>query len=474
MSSTARTLRLGLAFVVAATALTVSFRSIRMDDAYISYQYGRNLAEGRGFAFNAGERRLGTTAPGHALIAAGLLPVAGPEGLPALMSALGAIAWATQALLMFLLLAPRLGTLAAGAGGVAVLVGAAGSASVVPMETNLVAAAALAALAAAERGRAVPAAAAAGVAALLRLDAALLALVLAAFYGGRELRGPRRASLARRALGPLLAFLAPLLPWLVFATVQFGSPLPATAAAKVNVTPPAEYALHILRDGPERLFGQADPVAVTMGVALAGGGAVAAWRAGGAVALLPVWAALHAVAFLALRPLTLFRWHLYPYGLVFVTLAFVALALLARSRQRALRVAGPLAAATLALVVGARTAAAPGSWRNSYWGGQRHDVYVALADWLKARTPPGDRVAILEVGTVGYYSQVRLVDKAGLVTPWTGELPAGTRFEVMVSHQWPGHLAGNAPPPSSPLHQGRAPVAEFRRGRFAAWVYVIG
>lgn len=474
MSSTTRTLGLGLAFVVAATVLAGSFQSIRMDDAYISYQYGRHLAEGRGFAFNTGELRLGTTAPGHALIAAGLFPWAGPEGLPGLMSALGAVAWAAQAFLMALLLAPRLGALAASAGGVAVLVGAAGSASVVPMETNLVAAAALAALVAAERGRAIPAAAAAGIATLLRLDAALLAVVLAAFYGTRELRGPRRATLPRRAVGPLLAFLAPLLPWLVFATVEFGSPLPATAAAKVNVTPPGEYALHILRDGPDRLFGRSDAVATTVGVALAGAGAVLSWRAGGAVSLLPAWAALHALAYLVMRPLTLFRWHLYPYGLVFVALVFVALALLARSHHRALRVAGPLAAATLALVVAARTAAVPGSWRNGYWGGQRHDVYVALADWLRARTPPGDRAAILEVGTVGYYSQLRLVDKAGLVTPWTGQLPADTRFEVMVSHQWPGHLGGNAPPPLSPLHQGRAPVAEFRRGRFAAWVYVIG
>lgn len=474
MSSTTRALGLGLAFGIAATVFAVSFHSIRMDDAYISYRYGRNLAEGRGFAFNEGERRLGTTSPGHALIAAALFPAAGPEGLPGLMSAVGAVAWAAQAFLMFLLLAPRLGARAAGAGGLAVLVGAAGSASVVPMETNLVAAAALAALVAADRGRAIPAAAAAGVATLLRADAALLAILLAARYGGRELRGPGRATLPRRACGPLLAFLAPLLPWLVFATVQFGSPLPATAAAKVNVTPPAEYALHILRDGAERLFGQTDPIAVAVSLALAGGGAVVAGRAGGALPLLPAWAALHALAYLALRPLTLFRWHLYPYGLVFVALAFVAFAVLARSRHRALRVAFPLAAATLAVVIAARTAAAPGNWRNSYWGGQRHDVYVALARWLEARTAPGERVAILEVGTVGYYSRLRLVDKAGLVTPWSGELPAGTRFEVMVSHQWPGHLAGTAPPPSSPPHQGRAPVAEFRRGRFAVWVYLIG
>ena len=33
------------------------------DDAYITYRYARNLADGAGFVYNPGERVLGTTPP---------------------------------------------------------------------------------------------------------------------------------------------------------------------------------------------------------------------------------------------------------------------------------------------------------------------------------------------------------------------------------------------------------------------------
>ena len=36
------------------------------DDAYITYRYARNLADGHGMVFNPGVHHLGTTAPGWA------------------------------------------------------------------------------------------------------------------------------------------------------------------------------------------------------------------------------------------------------------------------------------------------------------------------------------------------------------------------------------------------------------------------
>jgi hypothetical protein len=40
------------------------------DDAFITYRYARNLATGRGFVYNEGERVLGTTTPLYAMILA--------------------------------------------------------------------------------------------------------------------------------------------------------------------------------------------------------------------------------------------------------------------------------------------------------------------------------------------------------------------------------------------------------------------
>jgi len=44
------------ALCAAAAALMLSFGDIVQDDAFISYRYAQNLAEGRGLVYNAGER----------------------------------------------------------------------------------------------------------------------------------------------------------------------------------------------------------------------------------------------------------------------------------------------------------------------------------------------------------------------------------------------------------------------------------
>jgi hypothetical protein len=43
-----------------------------IDDAFITYRYALNLSEGQGFVYNHGERVLGTTTPGYALLLSGL------------------------------------------------------------------------------------------------------------------------------------------------------------------------------------------------------------------------------------------------------------------------------------------------------------------------------------------------------------------------------------------------------------------
>lgn len=45
-------------------------RSQRIDDAYITYRYARNLLSGNGFVFNPGEPILVTTPPLHGLLLA--------------------------------------------------------------------------------------------------------------------------------------------------------------------------------------------------------------------------------------------------------------------------------------------------------------------------------------------------------------------------------------------------------------------
>ena len=52
------------------------------DDAFITMRYAANLAAGKGFVYNAGQRVLGTTSPLFALLLAPVARFAGPAALP--------------------------------------------------------------------------------------------------------------------------------------------------------------------------------------------------------------------------------------------------------------------------------------------------------------------------------------------------------------------------------------------------------
>ena len=45
---------------------------IALEDAFITFRYARNIAQGLGFVYNPGERVLGTTTPLQTLLLAGL------------------------------------------------------------------------------------------------------------------------------------------------------------------------------------------------------------------------------------------------------------------------------------------------------------------------------------------------------------------------------------------------------------------
>lgn len=456
--------RLALALgLVAAFALQVQqFWAVRLDDAFISYRYADNLFAGHGFTFNPGEWRLGSTAPGHVLLALLLRAIVGHDDLPAAMVVVGTLGWVAQAVLLYALLAPGLGRWPAIAAAVGVLAGAAGSGAFVSMETHVVAALLLSAARAAQRAKPHLAAALLGLAALTRPDALAFAGLVAAWGLATWWRGPPgRSGRWLRLVGPAAVFVAVLLPWVLYAWHSFGSPLPATAAAKYQQTPLAEYADYTMRVGP-RCFVDADGVAGLLFTwVLAAFGAASLVRSGAVGALLVAWGVVHALAYLVLRPLTLFSWHLYPVALTFVVSLLVGLGTLAARPRGALTWATRGAMGLLLLATMARTHTTAGRFEASYWGGQRTEVYGHVAAWLRTHIPPGDRVALLEVGMIAYYSDVRVHDLAGLVTARTRTMPRDVTHVVVVTHFPKNFIAG------------REPVAEFRKGRFGAWIFEL-
>jgi 4-amino-4-deoxy-L-arabinose transferase-like glycosyltransferase len=197
-----------------------------LDDAYITFRYARNISDGLGFVYNAGEHVLGTTTPLYTLLLALLAHFLGSDQLPAIAFAISLVAdglnvWlvfrlaryalkndlaALAAALVFLLQPLRLNVATSG------------------METSLFL---LLLLATYDRVLVRPnlyLATFFGCLAILTRVDAVLAVGPALIYAGWK---NRRQFIRAAGLGLLL-----LLPWVVWSTWYFGSPLPFSVVAK--------------------------------------------------------------------------------------------------------------------------------------------------------------------------------------------------------------------------------------------------
>ena len=74
-----------------------------VDDAYITFRYARNIADGHGFVYNPGQPVLGTTTPLYTLVLAGLAAVTGSRDFPTLAVLVNALAGGASVGLLFAL-----------------------------------------------------------------------------------------------------------------------------------------------------------------------------------------------------------------------------------------------------------------------------------------------------------------------------------------------------------------------------------
>lgn len=194
-----------------------------VDDAFITFRYARNLAEGLGFVYNVGERVLGTTTPLYTLLLAlgSLLPVSHAHlalGINAVSDGLTCILLAG---LIWRLIGSKRG---AALGAVAfALCSQSVAGAVTGMETSFFTMLLVAGFYLYASGHFVPSAAVFGLAVLTRPEAILAAGL--AFLG---MFAAKRWAVWREAA----AFALVVLPWFVFAAVYFGSPVMNSVWAK--------------------------------------------------------------------------------------------------------------------------------------------------------------------------------------------------------------------------------------------------
>ena len=218
-----------------------------IDDAFITFRYARNLVQGMGLVYNAGERVLGTTTPVYALLMATLSLTTRSDNFPLLALVTNALADGASTYLLYhlgrrLSNSPLVGWAAALLWAVSPM---SVSFAIGGMETSVFILLMLATFTAHLERRLVTSAVLAALSFLTRPDAALIVVLV---FGQLVLENikcqisnikPRPAYLKFETLAParsagvwLLIFVLVVGPWLIFATVFYGNPLPQSVAAK--------------------------------------------------------------------------------------------------------------------------------------------------------------------------------------------------------------------------------------------------
>ncbi len=378
----------------------LGLESFPLDDSWIHFQLARNVAEGRGFAYNPGVPVSSSTAPLWTVILAGLFKVGGVY--PAWAKAAGVAAALGSAWM-----ARRLALLWAGdaALGLTAALVTAWSAPMVwgalsGMEVTLAALLVTAALVAHVEGRVASSAALVGLAVLARPESALLVPLL-------WLAGPLTMRRSAAALG-IPAVL--LLPWVAFNLRTSGTPLPTTAAAKIEggliglLEGARESATVTLASRPWQLPGL-----------------WILWRRGGRAWALPASILLvHPLAMALLAPYRgpafqegRYSIQLLPLAIVVAVASLVALSFPGRAQGE-----GWLLRIGMALLLAASLSSlSPGATRYA-WAVQNIDaMQVNLGRWVRANTPPESRLALNDVGAIAYLGRREVIDVMGLVTP---------------------------------------------------------
>ena len=243
-----------------------------------------------------------------------------------------------------------------------------------------------------------------------------------------------------------------VLPWLLFATLVFGSPMSQTAAVKAAQRHYGWWATQ-----PDFAVGfLLQPRWAWLTLGLAAAGIVIAWsrsRKHDPFAIVCIgFGALQVPGYQFLDAPLGYDWYFAPGNFsadLAILLAGISLLRLLASRLRspvgsqAVTAIGALALLLAISRIGMAPAAVPGSYGLSA-------QYRVGAEWLRTHAQPEDSVAATEIGYIGWYSGLRVLDIHGLIHPhalpalrernlhWWYDLGERPRFVVTHIPAWHG------------------------------------
>ena len=410
-----------------------------IDDAYITFRYARNLAEGLGFVYNAGQPVLGTTTPFYT----GLMALAWRSGLydlPSVALLLNAVADAATAVLLYWL-AWRLGSSRIVAVGLA-LAWAISPMSVTfaigGMETSVAILFLVGSFAAYVAGRSRLSAAVMAFAVLTRPDALIAAGLLFADMGLRPLLardgGPLAVRLRRLPWAELAICSGLLAPWILWATLYFGSPLPQSVQAKVLAYHLDQFSalIRLLQhfSAPffeNEVFGRFWPaVGLPLYLVLYLVGGLRQVRHAGRTLPQVLYPLLYLGVFSVANPL-IFRWYLAPPLPFYFLGILLGLETMVTDLARRLgwRRAGVWAAGLVTVLLllsslgeytlhpdhGPDRPAPEMAWFKLEL------LYRQTAELVTPNLQPGEVVAAGDIGAVGWFTAAPILDTVGLISP---------------------------------------------------------
>jgi len=427
------------ALALLAVAVRVAIGPKTVDDAYITFRYARNLSEGLGLVYNAGQQVLGTSTPLYTLLLAAIRAATRGD-LSWIALVINAAADAVSTLLLFRLgqrlLLPRWSSTSLALAWA--LYPIAVRYSVGGMETSLESALWLGAAILYLQERDLWAMALLALSILTRPDSlsAALAIGLGIAVTGRRIPAKE-----------LLAMLLVLLPWVAWSWWRYGSFIPQSLLAKSgliyridpleNLRQVAYFIAGVFAAGPMGVAARGIyvslPVLSGVCVALFGYSLVLLWASGlnqvargldQRVLWILAIPAIHygAYAGLGLLQKPIAEWYLLAPLPFFLAGLAITVNRISQAGQSSILQGLPLlfgALLVLCQMMSYRPTGqgCPGCLTSNVIWTERETLYREAGELLRTRVGPRDVVAASEIGALGYYCDCRILDTVGLVTP---------------------------------------------------------
>ena len=387
------------------------------EDAFITFRIARQLAGGNGFVYNLGERVDGTTTPLFTLLLSGWLKLTTNVVLGARILDL---AFGLGTLLLVQQTLKHLGRSTAEQVGVLALLAI--SSKLVNMETQgmetpLVLFLMAAAWHAQARGRVVWVGVLTGLLLWTRMDLFLWPLVLAIATALTDWKAAVRLALATAGT---------FLPWVLFSTAYFGSPIPYTITAKwvayiqFDRSPLINHFLKVvgyLTPFYVPLPDWRNVLPVVLTLALATAGAIQARRER-LLMILPAFVLLDVTRLVLTRATFANRYFIPALWMVLILAGLAVGRLWEYSRGiPTAEKAGLRAAILLALLAVVLFGFAQASDLRLAQTYRNQQALTAIGVWLHQHTSPRATVELEPLGYIGYYADRTMLDEVGLVTP---------------------------------------------------------